>query len=423
MLTVLKKIIGCKSTFSPVRLVPQGASLGTVVISYITWPFCEGSNSLKARGHTNAFEVVAMAEAYQELGYTVEIVDYNNNDYLPPRDCHVAIDLHGQLERWNAFLPENCHRILHATGAHWLLANQSELMRLAAIRDRRGVVLFPRRQVEPSRSAALADHIVVLGNDYTIDSFNPTFAIGDGDLSQYTRSQINQPTAYSLQPTASIRPIGRIVTKPITRIPISSAYEFAWPEERDFSLAKKKFLWIGSYGMVHKGLDLVLEAFSQMPELSLTVCGRPEKEDDFYKLYEKELLHTPNIHFLGWIDMASPEFLEIAATHAAIVYPSCSEGGGGSVIHCMHAGMVPLCTKEASVDLGDFGMQIKGGSVEDVIESVQSFSALSDQEVAERARSSYDHVRRYHTRDQFRKNYQNFAARLTRIFHTHRYET
>lgn len=359
-----------------VRLLPQGRSQGTVLISYITWPFHEGVDSPKARGHTNAFEVIAMAEAYQGFGYIVEIVDHENNDYLPPSDCCVAIDLHGQLERWNNYLPKECLRVLHATGAHWLLANQAELARLASIRDRKGAALFPRRQVAPSRSAALVDQIIVLGNKYTMESFD-------------------------------------FAKKPITRISLSSAYEFSWPEGRDFSQAKKKFLWLGSYGMVHKGLDLVLDAFAQMPELSLTVCGRPEKEYDFYRLYEKELRSTPNITLHGWIDMESPEFLEIAKTHASIIYPSSSEGGGGCVIHAMHAGMVPLCTHEASVDLGDFGVLIKEGMVASVMEAAQTFAALSNEEVAQRAAASYAHVRQHHTRKRFRENYRNFARKIT----------
>ena len=356
-------------------MFPKNSSRGTVVIGYLTWPFHEGHDSLRARGHTNAFEVVTMAEIYQELGYSVEIVDYDNNDYLPPKDCCVVIDLHGQLKRWNKTLPKDCLRVLHATGAYWRSANEAEQARLMAIKKRRGVALAPRRQVQPSFSAELADQIVVLGNDFTIQSF----AFAD---------------------------------KPITRVPISSAYEFQFPENKNFSVAKKKFLWLGSYGMVHKGLDLVLEAFSQMPELSLTVCGRPEKEEDFFKLYEKELCHTPNIKLHGWIDMASPEFLAIAATHAGIIYPSCSEGGGGCVIHGMHAGMIPLCTREASVDLGSFGMLINNGTVEAVMEAARKFASLPDEEIKCRARAAYEHVRAYHTREQFRKNYRNFAAMI-----------
>jgi glycosyltransferase involved in cell wall biosynthesis len=249
---------------------------------------------------------------------------------------------------------------------------------IEGIRRRKGVLLKPRRQVAPTLSPQLADEIVVLGNDFTRGTYE-------------------------------------FLGKPLTRIPISSAYQFRFPENRDHEAAKRRFLWLGSYGMAHKGLDLVLEAFAGMPELELTVCGRPEKEEDFFNLYEKELKYTSNIKLHGWVDMDSDEFKKITSTHAAVVYPSSSEGGAGSVIHCMHAGMVPICTKEASVDLESFGMQINSRSVDDVRTACKKFSTLPSEEVQMRARESHKYVNRVHTREQFSKNYEEFARKILNI--------
>lgn len=357
-----------------VRLEPKGASRGCVVISYITWPFVEGVDSPKMRGHTNAYEVTVMARAFLDLGFRVEVCDYDDESYKPPKDCKIAVDIHGNLER--CALPDVCNKILHATGPHWLFCNHAELSRLISVRERHGVALRPQRQVKPSRGVEVADEVVVLGNEFTRE----TFTFGG---------------------------------KPVTRIPISSAYEFAFPDGRDFEKAKKKFLWVGSYGMVHKGLDLALDAFAGMPELELTVCGRPEKEADFFKLYERHLKRTPNIKFHGWLDMASPDFLEIARTHAAVIYPSSAEGGAGSVIHCMHAGMLPICTTEASIDLGNFGVHVGSAAVESVQKACRAVAGMSAEEVENRARGAYEHVRREHTRDKFQENYRKFATRIT----------
>jgi len=325
------------------------------------------------RGHTNAFEVLTMAESFLELGYRIEVCDCDNTHYKLPADCVVAIDIHSNIERWQGDLPGKCHFILHATGTHWLQLNKAELGRLESVRDRRGVVLRPRRQAAVSNSIEFAEQIVVLGNDFTVRSWE-------------------------------------FSGKPIIRVPISSAFQYDWPSERDFSKAKKKFLWVGSFGMVHKGLDLVLDAFAGMPDLELTVCGRPEKEGDFFQLYKKELTETANIHFHGWVDMDSQIFSVIAASHATVIYPSCAEGGAGSVIHCMHAGMIPACTYESSVDLGNFGELVKSGTVEAVREACWNIASLPDEEVRSRARASYEHARAHHTREKFRENYRNYAA-------------
>ncbi len=376
MINRLKSLLSRSRALSPFVLEPANPSRGGVAISYLTWPFLDGLDSPKARGHTNAFEVVAMAEAYRDLGFRVEVVDWDHATYAPPADCRIAIDIHGNLERWQDVLPANCRKILHATGPHWLFWNHAELSRLQAVRDRKGIALRPRREVPPSRGVEAADHVVVLGNEFT----RQTFLFGG---------------------------------KPVTRVPISSAYEFPWPGQRDFEPARKRFLWVGSYGMVHKGLDLALDAFAEMPDLELTVCGRPEKEEDFHRLYENLLLKTPNIRLHGWLDMASPDFIEIARTHAAVIYPSSAEGGAGSVIHCMHAGILPICTTEASIDLQDFGVPVESAAVAAVIKSCRSVADMPAAEVEVRARAAYDHVRNVHTRERFRENYRKFAERVT----------
>lgn len=372
---VLRRFLPSARKKKPVVLPAIRKDRGCVAISYITWPFREGWDSPKARGHTNAFEVVAMAEAWRDQGFRVEVCDHDDKTFKPPADCRVAIDIHGNLERWGRDLPHGCIKILHATGPHWLESNQAELAGLASIRDRKGIALRPRRQVEPSRGVEAADHVVVLGNEYTADSF----AFGG---------------------------------KPVTRVPISSAYEFEWPEHRDFEQAKRNFFWVASYGMVHKGLDLVLDAFAGLPDLQLTVCGRPEKEHDFFNLYRRELQDTQNIGSRGWIDMTTAAFAEIARTHATIIYPSKAEGGAGSAIHCMHAGMLPACTRGASIDLGDFGISIPEETVDSVCQAALQVAAMTAAEVEQRARRAWEHVRRVHTREEFRKNYANFAQSI-----------
>lgn len=94
--------------------------------------------------------------------------------------------------------------------------------------------------------------------------------------------------------------------------------------------------------MVYKSLDLALEAFAQMPEYQFTVCGPVKGEEDFEKFYYKELYETPNIKTLGWMNIDMPDFKKVLDNNLGVIYPSCSEGGGGSVITCLHAGLIPI---------------------------------------------------------------------------------
>ncbi|GAB4165222.1 MAG: hypothetical protein Fur0032_01840 [Terrimicrobiaceae bacterium] len=359
-----------------VRLKPESRkpAAGRVVLSYLTGPFFPGQEAA-SRGHTNWQECRAMAEVWLQRGYAVDVLDRKDRRYQPPADTRVVIDIGLNLERWTPALPATSHRIYHATGAHWLRQNSAELARLGALQERRGLALIPRRQAIPHRGIESATSATCLGNEFTSESY--AFA-----------------------------------GKPMTRIPISTAYQFDWPAHKDWEKSRTRFLWVGSLGMVHKGLDLVLEAVARHPEWHLTVCGRPEKEPDFWNAYQRELTGLPQISFAGWMDMASPEFEQIRTNCGALVYPSCSEGGGGAVIHCQHAGLVPIATREASVDLQPFGIEISTGTVEAVESAMEEFAAGSAANAESRARASWEYVRTIHTIDSFRNAYAQFVDHL-----------
>ncbi len=68
---------------------------------------------------------------------------------------------------------------------------------------------------------------------------------------------------------------------------------------------------------------MVLDAFADMPDHKLYICGPIEKEIDFEKAYYKELYESSNIHALGWVDVSSPEFIEISNKCLALIYSSC----------------------------------------------------------------------------------------------------
>jgi len=367
-------MFGIFKKHSPVVLGGRGRS-GTVAISYLREPFLRLSEEA-ARGHTNWQECRMMAEEWVARGYRVEVIDYRDSEYLPPPATRFAIDIHGNLERWVPQLPKVCTKVLHATGAHWLTQNAAELSRLEAIKCRRGRVLRPRRSAQPSRAIEFADYTTVLGNRFTIDSF-----------------------AFS--------------GKPCHRIPISCAVTPTFPVDRNWEVARNRFLWIGSFGMVHKGLDLVLEAFSKMPDCHLTVCGRPEKEEDFSEEYDRELRGLPNVFLAGWMDMNTPQFGALCRTHGGIIYPSCSEGGGGVVIHAMARGLIPITTPGASIDLADYGMAVEDASPQGVADAIGRLRALSNAELESRARAGWDVVREQHSPGAFRENYRNFVGRIS----------
>jgi len=229
-------------------------------------------------------------------------------------------------------------------------------------------VVAARRWERANKATEHADHITVFGNQFTLSTY------------RYTK-------------------------KPIYPLSISTTILLPWPDGKDFNAARQRFLWFGSGGMVHKGLDLVLEAFAGMPEYHLTVCGPVQREKDFEQVFYKELYATPNIHTIGWIDTQSSAFREIIANCVGLVYPSCSEGQSGAVVECLHAGLIPIISYESGVDTHDFGVLLKTCDIDEIRDAVRMVATSSARQVEKMARSAWEYARFHHTREQFAAKY------------------
>jgi len=186
----------------------------------------------------------------------------------------------------------------------------------------------------------------------------------------------------------------------------------SWDDEKDFGRCRNNYLWFGSSGFVHKGLDRVLEAFAAMPDYRLTVCGPLDEEQAFVKAYHRELFDTPNIETVGWTDVNSPRFREIARNTLGLVYPTCSEGGGGSAITCMHAGIVPVLSYEASVDIGESGTILDDSTIPAIQQAVQQLSGQPAASLEQQARLAWETARSNHTRDIFAARYDAFVTQI-----------
>jgi glycosyltransferase involved in cell wall biosynthesis len=364
----------CKNRFFQkiVTLSSDKYNKGDVLLSYITQPFNLEEDDPLFYSHTNQWECKQIANAWVNHGYNVDIIDWDNATFLPKKDYSVFIDIHSNMERIAPLLGKNCKKILHITGAHWRFQNNAENKRLSALKGRKGITLQPRRQVPPSLGIEYADCATILGNAFTQGTF-----------------------AFS--------------KKPLYPIPLSTTMQLPFFENKEFDKIRKNFLWFGGPGLVHKGLDLVLESFSELPEYHLTICGPIKQESDFEKTYYKELYQLPNIKTLGFIDVRSNQFNKIIENTCALIYPSCSEGQAGSVITCLHAGLLPIISYESGVDIDDFGILLKKCSIDEIKESMKTVSAFSGDELKTMSNNAWQYARKNHMRDNFSECYDQFV--------------
>jgi glycosyltransferase involved in cell wall biosynthesis len=122
------------------------------------------------------------------------------------------------------------------------------------------------------------------------------------------------------------------------------------------------------------------------------------------------MYETDNIETVGWVDVTGTAFRDIARRCVATIYPSCSEGGGGSVITCMHAGLIPVVTEEASVDVDDFGTVLPTASAGAIREAAREIAGTDADTLERRARAAWTFARERHTRERFAAEYEKFVS-------------
>lgn len=288
------------------------------LLSYIIRPF-----EKKSMAHTNYFEAQSIASALNSMGYVVDVVHYETNRKIDFSKYDVLIgfgDLFQErFEKYEGIIKT----IYYGAGMHVNIQNNNTLKRVKEVYKKKSKWLCASsRYVEKAwtHQTMLVDGIIALGNERCLQTYRDYYTgLGYSILSPYYKI---------LNPNEIIK--------------------------LKMNDSKRSYLWFGSTGLIHKGLDLLLDYFKKHNEVSLYVCGPINKENDFFKAYEDELTNYKNIKNYGFVDLSSEKFIEIMKECMFVVLPSCSEGGAPSVVTCIgNGGLIPIISRESSVETGE----------------------------------------------------------------------
>jgi len=354
-----------------VHLKADGKARGTVLLAYLVAPFQLAKGQAPSNAHTHHMESLLMAQTFQELGYHVDVIDYRNRDFRPKKDYALFVSARVHFAAIAERLDSKCVKIAHMDTSHFLSNNAAAYSRLLALRERRGAATHSLKLIEANWAAEHADYLTILGNDVTLGTY------------QYAG-------------------------KPMHTLPVPTPNEYPSPAGKDFEAARNRYLWIGSHGFAHKGLDLVLEAFAQMPDKHLTVCGPVDhrSERHFAAAYHQELYETINIETVGWIDVGSEDFQRLLDTTLGLIYPSACEGQAGAAVTCVRAGLIPLISRASGLDVGDFGAILADCTIDEIKRVVRQTSARSLGELQDMAARAWEHAQAQHSRDAYLQRYR-----------------
>jgi hypothetical protein len=346
------------------------------LVSYLVHPFSVSRDDPRFLRHINIWRSYEIVRVLNRLGYTIDVVDYRDTEFVPSREYDLFIG-HGGInfEFLAESLAESTIKIYFATGDYWKFWNEQELIRFSDLYDRKGVELTPDRFIRNSeeKALAIADAVIGIGNEFTAETyadFSPVVMMNNTFL------------------TCECRGL-----------------------DKDFESGRDHFLFFAGDGNVHKGLDLLLEAFVGL-EQHLWICSRIDRE--FAEVYSKELHEHPNIHLLKWIQARSDEFYDLMARCNYVVLPSCAEGQPHSVVECMGFGLIPVVSRACGLDVEDYGILLEPctiGEIADVVARLSSYPATWHQE---RSRRVQKIVQEDFSEQAFSKNLQSAVQKVIR---------
>lgn len=357
----------------PIRNVFNKSNSKKALLSYSTYHFKK--NNYKA--HSNYQESVAVAEIMDSLGFNVDVVNNNRDTRLNLNDYDVIIGEGIPLYQ-SIVKTTQGKKVYYATGSHPWQCTQASLHRLSEFAKRYKSVPLNSTRVQDFRwgiAESCADSVICIGNKQTKQSFL------DNGVSQIDL----------------IRPSFHQGKTPYTRT------------LDDIARARKTALWFGSYGLLHKGLDIAIEAFRCRPDWTLHVCGYTNAEQEFL-----QSLDVPgNVIIHGFLNVESDFFSELAARCLYVILPSCSEGIATSVITAMGRGaMIPIVTKECGVDIDDFGVSINALKCESVCDSLKLCDSICDSELLARSIAAHNNANTMYTFDAYKKDMMSILTKL-----------
>ncbi|MBA4383630.1 MAG: hypothetical protein C0410_02740 [Anaerolinea sp.] len=312
--------------------------------------------------HQMWWESGEMVRQLIEKGYVVDcIFKANGNLIKNVSEYDLIIDEGNNLPKWSITNPTS-RKLFYCTGSHWLFHDKEQLIRHDWLFSRRGVCVSADRLIEPNMSPGYANLISIFGNQMN----RSTFGSYSEKIRKIWKSSVDFPSKL---------------------------------DSKNWKIARNRFLYFGGPGWVHKGLDLVIEAFLKEPNLQLVIC---EGNQGFLSVYDKEIANARNITYLGHLDPLGDQFREVMATTCAVVYPSASEGCAGSVVLPLQYGLIPLVTEITGLEIHDTWAPLIGSTDRELIENIRQrcneIVNMSDKELDDLRYYFWDYAQKNHSR-------------------------
>jgi len=365
-------------TEDPVYNVFHQQYTRNALLSYITSPFKLGISYR----HNNTLSVQEIAKILGSLGYNVDVIDYKDQRSYSYEKYDLII---GFGEPFAASYPKNGHaiRVFYGTTMTPAKHNQFAIMQLQAFHKRHHVWWTESARIEEkmfSLQVQAVNAIVMYGNKLVQDSYQEIFS---GPI--YRLHDIN----FVFRPTETVTAV-----------------------KKNWDLARKKFCMFPAAGMIHKGVDIVLDLFSKHLEWELYLGAPITREPRFMAIYQN-ILSLPNIHFQGFVDMSTPAYWNILDECGFFLSPSAAEGCPTSVVNaCTNGKVIPIATSRSGLEPSSYNIPIREITEESLEQAIKTAQTFSNKELETKSLDAHHYYYTAHSKEAYQKE---LIGALTKI--------
>jgi glycosyltransferase involved in cell wall biosynthesis len=352
------------------------------LLSYSTAPF---RNRKRMHIHPNFIENYTLAELLNKQGYIVDV--YNNT--FPGKINYKKYDIIvGEgLPVSNYFLQKGkiykIPTIYYATGSHPFYNNIQSYKSLFSFYKRYKKYLASSSRIVNFKwgiGASLSDYLILLGNEYTKKSF--------------TEYSFNNRIFNLFPPHYGNHVIS------------------------DFSKKdKKKILWFGSFGLIHKDLHTIIDIFHKQDDFELHVCGYLFEEINFINILKPILTTSKNIILHGFLSIKSVEFKRLMEECCFVILTSCAEGCATSVITVMgNGGLIPLISKQCGLDIIN-GVLLETNTAEEIENVLNNINTLYTKElIIQYSKENIEYIQNKFSIDVYKTNTESIFKDIFKDF-------
>jgi hypothetical protein len=346
------------------------------IICYQTNSFCTNLG-IKSVYRTQPFEIMKIVNSFSDSGYAIDIIDCIDTRALGVvKDKKYDLifgfgETFYQLTNLHPFATS----IFYMTESHPEFSYQEEKKRLDYFYMRYGRKLRIKRSgkyYKISHLQKIYSQVIILGETKLLNS------------------QYSNP--YVLFPTGLINP------------------DFVF-YNKDHLNTRKHFLWLGSTGAVHKGLDLLLDVFNQRDDIVLHICGLEKNDRKYLNMPKRK-----NIIEDGLIYIKSDTFLQLVNKCSYIILPSCSEGFSTSITTGMLHGLIPVVMRDTGFDrLGPYAIFLEDFKVDYLEMKLNELSNTDPAKLSSLSRQIFDFARQNFTIQVFGYNFKAIISDILKI--------